>query len=221
MSAPLTPCCVSTESGTVAVAQYRSMLGIREQSAPTDAPTPSGLIARRWNEEARKGEDHRRGSYLSAAPMAKRHTADGQVFVIAGHRDRRGRSGRHGVPAFVGSRDAWRGRDGRRGPEDLVSEDSPARQRAMRRAAPRGTRGLSSLAGARLPTCLLLRRTATAGDGRRRAMTTPRVPQQGISLNDVKDAVSVGRPRPGECCGQGIREGSQPRLPLETAPPGT
>jgi len=158
--------CLSTESGTVAVAQYRSMLGIREQSAPTDAPTPSGLIARRWNEEVREGEDHGRGSYLSAAPMAKRHTADGQVFVIAGHRDRRGRSGRHGIPRFVGSRDAWRGRDGRRGPEDLVSEDSLARQRAMRRAAPRGTRGLSSLAGGRLPTCLLLRRTATAGDGR-------------------------------------------------------
>jgi hypothetical protein len=93
VSAAFILCCLSTESGTVAVAQYRSMLGIREQSAPTDAPTPSGLIARRWNEEVREGEDHRRGSCLSTAPMAKRHTADCQVFVIAGHRDRRGRSG--------------------------------------------------------------------------------------------------------------------------------
>src|ERR1019366_1038641 len=69
VSAAFILCCLSTESGTVAGAQYRPMLGIREQSAPTDAPTPSGLIARRWNEEVRKGEDHRRGSYLSAAPM--------------------------------------------------------------------------------------------------------------------------------------------------------
>jgi len=53
------PCCLSTESGTVVVARYRTMLGIREQSAPTDAPTPSGLIARRWNEEVREGEDLR------------------------------------------------------------------------------------------------------------------------------------------------------------------
>jgi len=51
-------------------------------------------------------------------------------------------------------------------PEDLVSENSLARQRAMRRAAPRGAGGLSSIARARLPTCLLRRRTATAGDGR-------------------------------------------------------
>ena len=42
-----------------------------------------------------------------------------------------------------------------------------------------------------------------------------------LIAEDVKDAVSVRRPRPGECRGRGIREGSQPRFPLETAPPGT
>ena len=41
---PFVPCCLSTESGTVAVARYRLMLGKRAQSAPTDAPTRSGLI---------------------------------------------------------------------------------------------------------------------------------------------------------------------------------
>ena len=44
VSTPFVPCCLSTRSGTVAVARYRSMLGIREQSAPTDAPTRGGLI---------------------------------------------------------------------------------------------------------------------------------------------------------------------------------
>jgi hypothetical protein len=38
------PCRLSTESGAAAVARYRSMLGKRAQSAPTDAPTRSGLI---------------------------------------------------------------------------------------------------------------------------------------------------------------------------------
>jgi len=43
MSAPLAPCCLSTQSGAVAVARYRSMPSRREQSAPTDAPTRSRL----------------------------------------------------------------------------------------------------------------------------------------------------------------------------------
>jgi len=37
-------CCLSTESGIVDVAQYRAMLGEREHSAPTDAPTRSRSI---------------------------------------------------------------------------------------------------------------------------------------------------------------------------------
>ena len=41
---PFVPCCLSTESGVLAVAWYRSMLGKRAHSAPTDVPTSSGLI---------------------------------------------------------------------------------------------------------------------------------------------------------------------------------
>ena len=37
-------CCLSTETGTVAVGWNRSMLAKRKHSAPTDAPTRSGLI---------------------------------------------------------------------------------------------------------------------------------------------------------------------------------
>ena len=43
VSTPFIPCCLSTDSGSVAVARYRSMLGKRAQSALTDAPTGSGL----------------------------------------------------------------------------------------------------------------------------------------------------------------------------------
>lgn len=38
------PCCLSTLSGAVAVARYRSMSGVGAQFAPTDAPTRSGVI---------------------------------------------------------------------------------------------------------------------------------------------------------------------------------
>ena len=41
---PFVPWCLSTKSWTFAVAWYRSMLGRRKHSAPTDAPTRSGLI---------------------------------------------------------------------------------------------------------------------------------------------------------------------------------
>ena len=58
-----------------------------------------------------------------------------------------------------------------------------------------------------------LRRPATGDDHAEGA------PAGHLTAKDVKDAVSVGRPCPGECCG--IREGSQPRLPLVAAPPGT
>ena len=44
VSKPFIHCYLSTGSGTVAVAQYRVMLGKREHSAPTDAPTCSRLI---------------------------------------------------------------------------------------------------------------------------------------------------------------------------------
>jgi hypothetical protein len=60
-----------------------------------------------------------------------------------------------------------------------------------------------------------LRRLATGDDHADGA------PAGHLTAKDVKDAVSVRRPRPGECRGRGIREGSQPRFPLETAPPGT
>ena len=44
VSMPFVPWCLSTKSWTFAVAWYRSMLGRRKHSAPTDAPTRSGLI---------------------------------------------------------------------------------------------------------------------------------------------------------------------------------
>ena len=41
-------CCLSMESRAVGVAQYRAMLGVREHSAPTDAPTDAQHAAARF-----------------------------------------------------------------------------------------------------------------------------------------------------------------------------
>ena len=48
ISVSFAPCCLSTESGTVAVVWYRSMLGKRKHSAPTNASmrrlhSPAGI----------------------------------------------------------------------------------------------------------------------------------------------------------------------------------
>lgn len=117
VSAPLAPCCQSTQSGAVAVARYRSMPGLREQSAPTDAPTPSGLIARRWSVEMRERRRPRERLVPERRILGQEIYRDGQVVVMAADRDRPSRSGATRYPrARRKSRRLARPGRGRRGP---------------------------------------------------------------------------------------------------------
>ena len=77
VSIPFIHRCLSTEGGTVAVAQYRLMLGKGKHSAPTDAPTRSRLSRslvrslrsfRRWFHY--KAKPHP----VNGAPPGKGHT---------------------------------------------------------------------------------------------------------------------------------------------------